>query len=430
MVEKISFTPEEIRGYGNIVSVHSLDDYECYDGVLSETTDTIDGATVTVYEMEYQTDTEATTISMTASSQSFVVGGSVTFTATLLDNELSGVSGVTITFKDGTSTLGTGTTNSSGVATYTTSSLTAGSHSITAVFAGNSSYTGSTSSAVSVTVLAHSYNLTFSASEYASTGGSASVTCTLTDNSVAVSGATVTFTGGTSTVTGTTDSDGDVTVTVSVTQTSTITATYSGTTATCTVTVPSGPLFYDDCSTDRTSDYELLNVSGFRNSLATWSYDSTNHLYNLGTGSYNNANYGLLIKNLTVGSCKITAKVQVNTSNNVQIGVGLHNNSDTSVQIVSRLVKTNNTISIIRVVPDTSIANKSQTLSTNTDYIIEFTNDNGSLTFELYNSSGTLLKTLTGSTTLLSASNNTPFIFFGYQSNQTAKLKELKVEEL
>ena len=220
-------------------------------------------------------------------------------------------------------------------------------------------------------------------------------------------------------------------VTVSnISSDTTFTASYNNVSDTCTVTVQTGPLFYDDCSTDRTSDYELLNVSGFRNSLATWSYDSTNHRYNLGTGSYNNANYGLLIKNLTVGSCKITAKVQVNSSGNVQIGVGLHNNSDTSVQIVSRLVKTNNSTSIIRVNPDTSIANTSQTLSTNTDYVLEFTNDSGSLTYKLYNSGGTLLKTLSGTTSLLSSNNNTPFLFFAYQSQQTAKLKELKVEAL
>lgn len=273
MVEKISFTPEEIRGYGNIVSVHSLDDYECYDGVLTETTDTIDGATVTVYEMEYQTDTEATTISMTASSQSFVVGGSVTFTATLLDNELSGVSGVTITFKDGTTTLGTGTTNSSGVATYTTSSLTSGSHSITAVFAGNSSYTASTSSAVSVTVLSHNYHLEFGSNSYTTDiNGNVTITCTLTDNSVAVSSASVSLTGTGVSTSATTDSDGLATFNLTgLTTDTTLTATYSGATATCTVTVPTPTIYYQSAMTSDDGKWQKSSTSGM-----SVTYDATN----------------------------------------------------------------------------------------------------------------------------------------------------------
>lgn len=425
MVEKISFTPEEVRGYGNIVSVHSLDDYECYDGVLAETTDTIDGATVTVYEMEYQADTEATTISMTASSQSFVVGGSVTFTATLLDNELSGVSGVTITFKDGTTTLGTGTTNSSGVATYTTSSLASGSHSITAVFAGNSSYTASTSSAVSVTVLAHSYNLTFSASEYASTGGSASVTCTLTDNSVAVSGATVTFTGGTSTVTGTTDSDGDVTVTVSVSQTSTITATYGTTTATCTVTVPSY-LFFDDATSDHSSWYTKANTN------CTFTYNN-NGYYSLIRGSSSTTS-GVKINTTTFPkNVKITVDVQMRTSGNTQPKLVFISNNQT-YGYVSRLTYTNKRASIIKgnfSGESSGLTESSFTQSLNVWYTFEFLCENNSLTFNIYDSGGTLKKTLTATGNItFSDSNNVVGMAIDANANVEYWFRNLKVEAL
>ena len=189
-------------------------------------------------------------------------------------------------------------------------------------------------------------------------------------------------------------------------------------------------MFYDDCSSDRTSDYELLSTTAFYNQISTFSYDSTNHCYNLSTGGAVDKNYGIAVKNLNVGSCKITAKVQVNSTQNVQIGAGLHNNSDTTVQIVSRILKINNTTSIIRVDPDTTITSKNQTINTDTWYTLEFTNDNGSLTYELYDSNGTLLKTLTGTTNLLSASNNTPFVFFSYSSNKNGKFKELKVEAL
>jgi hypothetical protein len=53
-----------------------------------------------------------------------------------------------VTFKDGATTLGTGTLNGSGQATFSTSLLTAGSHSITAVYGGDSDFNGSTSAAL------------------------------------------------------------------------------------------------------------------------------------------------------------------------------------------------------------------------------------------------------------------------------------------
>jgi hypothetical protein len=55
--------------------------------------------------------------------------------------------GETVTFKKGTTILGTGTL-SGGTATFTTSTLKAGTNSITAVYGGDSNFNGSTSKAV------------------------------------------------------------------------------------------------------------------------------------------------------------------------------------------------------------------------------------------------------------------------------------------
>jgi uncharacterized protein YhjY with autotransporter beta-barrel domain len=88
-----------------------------------------------------------TTIALTASSTSVLFGQSVTFSATVSPNAATG----TVTFKEGSTTLGTGTL-SSGVATFATSSLATGSHSVIAVYGGDSIYLGSTSSAVSIAV--------------------------------------------------------------------------------------------------------------------------------------------------------------------------------------------------------------------------------------------------------------------------------------
>ena len=92
----------------------------------------------------------ATTTALVSGANPSTFGQSVTFTATV-----SGTSGPptsTVTFKDGATTLGTGTLNGAGVATYTTSALTVATHAITAVYGGDTNFTTSTSSAVSQVV--------------------------------------------------------------------------------------------------------------------------------------------------------------------------------------------------------------------------------------------------------------------------------------
>ena len=52
MVEKIIINPNKVRGYGNIINQHSTADYTNYACTLTEETDTINGQTMPVYEME------------------------------------------------------------------------------------------------------------------------------------------------------------------------------------------------------------------------------------------------------------------------------------------------------------------------------------------------------------------------------------------
>jgi hypothetical protein len=87
-----------------------------------------------------------TTTAVISSANPSTINESVTFTATVTP----AVSGVfaptgTVTFKDGSATLGTGTLNSSLQASFTTAGLALGSHSITAVYGGDSSFITSTS---------------------------------------------------------------------------------------------------------------------------------------------------------------------------------------------------------------------------------------------------------------------------------------------
>jgi hypothetical protein len=94
-------------------------------------------------------DQAATTTAVASSASTSTVGQPVTFTATVGANSPgAGTPTGTVTFADGSTTLGTGTLNSSGTAAITTSALVVGSHTITAAYSGDGNFTGSTSTAL------------------------------------------------------------------------------------------------------------------------------------------------------------------------------------------------------------------------------------------------------------------------------------------
>ncbi len=80
-----------------------------------------------------------TTATLTASPNPAVVGQSVTLTATITST-LTGTPTGTVSFLNGTTLLGTGTLNSSGVATYITATLPLGSDALQATYAGATYY--------------------------------------------------------------------------------------------------------------------------------------------------------------------------------------------------------------------------------------------------------------------------------------------------
>jgi len=95
------------------------------------------------------------TIALTTTSTTLVsslnpslVGQAVTFTATVSGATPTG----TVTFKDGATTLGAGTPNGAGVATFTTAALTSGPHAVTAAYGGDANNASSTSPALTQTV--------------------------------------------------------------------------------------------------------------------------------------------------------------------------------------------------------------------------------------------------------------------------------------
>jgi hypothetical protein len=105
------------------------------------------------------TVTEAATVStLAASPNPSTFSEAVTFTATVTGPAGVGTPTGTVTFRDGTATLGTGALNAGGVATFATSDLTVGNHSITAQYVPDAAaainFVGSTSSTLTQTVQA------------------------------------------------------------------------------------------------------------------------------------------------------------------------------------------------------------------------------------------------------------------------------------
>jgi len=82
---------------------------------------------------------------------------------------------------NGTTSLGTGTLNGTGTATYSTTTLSVGTDSITAQYGGNATFAGSTSAAVSVIVGTPAFTLSLSPSSISvASGGSGTSTVTVT----------------------------------------------------------------------------------------------------------------------------------------------------------------------------------------------------------------------------------------------------------
>ena len=121
MVEKIIINPDKVRGYGNIMSPHSSGDYSLEDCTIATGTDTVNGATETVYTLTPET-TSIYSIAFDSSSYT-TSDGSVTCYVTLLNNS-NPVSGASISLTGTGSTL-SATTNSSGVATFNLTGINA-----------------------------------------------------------------------------------------------------------------------------------------------------------------------------------------------------------------------------------------------------------------------------------------------------------------
>ncbi len=151
---------------------------------LLATAASLKGATSSVFTVSQG----KTTVTLISSTNPAGYGRSVTVIATVAPVAPAiGTPTGTVTFKDGSTVLGTGALNSSGKAAFsTTNRLSAATHSITAVYGGNTNFTASTSSALSQVV--NKGVLTVSGITASNKVYDGKTTATLNTNSVALAG--------------------------------------------------------------------------------------------------------------------------------------------------------------------------------------------------------------------------------------------------
>ncbi|WP_422928206.1 beta strand repeat-containing protein [Singulisphaera sp. PoT] len=175
----------------------------------------------------------ATTSTLTAAPSPAAVGQTVTLTATIkATSPGSGTPTGTVEFFNGTTSLGTGTVNSSGIATLQTLSLPLGSNSLTAVYSGDTNFTTSTSPAFTENILQGSTTTVNTSSSSIVFGQSVTLTATVSRSgtgSATPTGTVQFFSGSTSLGTGTL-TNGTATLQSSAipTGTNSITAVYQG----------------------------------------------------------------------------------------------------------------------------------------------------------------------------------------------------------
>jgi hypothetical protein len=133
----------------------------------------------------------STNVTLSASANPATFGTAVTFSAAVLDTSTGSAGTPTgpVTFKDGTTTLGTAVLNASGIATLTINSLAQGSNAITAIYAGDGNFMGSSSASIAEVINAASTSVVLSSSANPATFGTAvTLSATVTDTSTGSTG--------------------------------------------------------------------------------------------------------------------------------------------------------------------------------------------------------------------------------------------------
>jgi hypothetical protein len=175
-------------------------------------------------------NTAATTTALTSSVNPSAFGQPVTFTAKVT-TAFGPVPSGTVSFVRGSASIGTGTLNSSGIATITTNSVPTGTHTITAIYSGYSGYASSSANLPDTVNTAATTTALSSSVDPSTSGQSVTFTAKVASPYGPATSGTVSFVRGASSIGNSTlNSSGiaSVSTTTLPAGTHTITAIYSG----------------------------------------------------------------------------------------------------------------------------------------------------------------------------------------------------------
>ena len=214
-MDKIIVNPEKVRGLGNIIISKPISDYKVYKNDLSEVTDVTEGIIAPIFKMEYNSlVVEIGRIELSSNVSQAYVENNIVFSATVVTVDDEPATGQTVTFYQGETVLGTGVTNSNGVASLTHAWLGDGEFSISCVCGGVSS------NIATVTIIPKLVPvISISTSDWIlyRQGTTLPVTVGLTDNGEAFANQSVTLYSNNSVVTtASTDSDGEISTNITV----------------------------------------------------------------------------------------------------------------------------------------------------------------------------------------------------------------------
>jgi hypothetical protein len=154
-------------------------------------------------------------VSLAASPNPSTIGQTVTFQATVRAAQGSAIPTGTITFTEGGNTLGSGTLDANGKASFGTSTLNVGAHSITARYAGSGNFNPSSSSVSEVVNVIPTTVVLSASPNPAATGQAVTILATVSSNSSTPSGVITFFDGSAILGTATANATGQASLTTS-----------------------------------------------------------------------------------------------------------------------------------------------------------------------------------------------------------------------
>lgn len=234
------------------------------------------------------------------------------------------------------------------------------------------------------------YHLEFLESSYTAIGGVATVSVLLQENYEPLGDVEVTFASDeSSTVTAFTDSNGIATATITFSDSTTLTASYQNASASATITVLSY-LFYDDCSADNTSQYTEIMRYNSTTTVPTLTFNTDHYIFD--ASSRNDSFCGYVIPNVRGDNIKVSAKVEMkSTSAYCQVGIGFADSLSINRYGAFSFYRIRGDKLIDWVEGESNQTYHSNAVQPNTVYYIELLKESGKCTFNVYDSTKTLL---------------------------------------